>query len=260
MQQLWWTRKETSSFYIDETFFKKEKKKAAEPNLVLFSCRKSRFPFVVLSPTLQLGLKALPLKISSLHVERTTCELKSQPAPETREEWSFRRKQQCWGSGFPSQSPFCGAANKSVARYFLFARLSEGHSSPLRDLFGWCASGASRAEILNSGATVAEVMKWGSLLALRIDLADEKGVFFWFFKSFWESHVRIKFKTSVHNFPRSQPRFFKRETLRATDNDDIHVLVDVSIFIVLQKLLDSGTITLDELEANKAAIVGSSNW
>ena len=58
----------------------------------------------------------------------------------------------------------------------------------------------------------------------------------------------------------AQPRFFKRETLRATDNDDIHVLVDVSILIVLQKLLDSGTITLDELEANKAAIVGSSNW
>ena len=50
------------------------------------------------------------------------------------------------------------------------------------------------------------------------------------------------------------------ETLRATDNDDMHVLVDVSILIVLQKLLDSGTITLDELEANKAAIVGSSNW
>ena len=48
--------------------------------------------------------------------------------------------------------------------------------------------------------------------------------------------------------------------MRATDNDDIHVLVDVSILIVLQKLLDSGTITLDELEANKAAIVGSSNW
>ena len=156
----------------------KEKKKAAKPNLVLFSCRKSRFLFVVLSPTLQLGLKALPLKISSLHIERTTCELKSQPAPETREEWSFRRKQQYWGSGFPSQSPFYGASNKRVARYFLFARLSEGHSRPLRDLFGWCASGASRAEILNSGATVAEVMKWGSLLALRIDLADEKCVFF----------------------------------------------------------------------------------
>ena len=48
--------------------------------------------------------------------------------------------------------------------------------------------------------------------------------------------------------------------MRATDNDDMHVLVDVSILIVLQKLLDSGTITLDELEANKAAIVGSSNW
>ena len=40
----------------------------------------------------------------------------------------------------------------------------------------------------------------------------------------------------------------------------MHVLVDVSILIVLQKLLDSGTITLDELQANKAAIVGSSNW
>ena len=34
---------------------------------------------------------------------------------------------------------------------------------------------------------------------------------------------------------------------------------DVSTLIALQKLLDSGTITLDEFEANKAAIVGSSN-
>ena len=34
---------------------------------------------------------------------------------------------------------------------------------------------------------------------------------------------------------------------------------DVSTLIALQKLLDSGTITLDEFEANKATIVGSSN-
>tara|TARA_B100001113_G_C20601933_1_gene402150 strand:+ start:175 stop:297 length:123 start_codon:yes stop_codon:yes gene_type:complete len=40
----------------------------------------------------------------------------------------------------------------------------------------------------------------------------------------------------------------------------MHVLVYVSSLIVLQKLLDPGTITLDEFKANKAAIVGSSNW
>ena len=34
---------------------------------------------------------------------------------------------------------------------------------------------------------------------------------------------------------------------------------DVSTLIALQKLLDSDTITFDEFEANKAAIVGSSN-
>ena len=34
---------------------------------------------------------------------------------------------------------------------------------------------------------------------------------------------------------------------------------DVSTLIALQKLLDSGTITLDECEANKATIVGPSN-
>ena len=211
IQQLGSTRKETSCFFHWQRILQKGEKDIGQikSRTETKKVYKSRFLCVVLPPTLQRGLKALPLKISSLHVERTTCELKSQPAPETREEWSFRRKQQHWGSGFPSQSPFYGASNKSVARYFLFTRLSEDHSYPLRvwvDLFGWCASGASHAEISKSGAAIAEVTKcfflhyeWSSQM--------KKVLFFWFFKSFWKSNVRIKFKTSVRNFrafPRSQ--------------------------------------------------------
>ena len=105
---------------------------SVKPTPVLFSCSKSRFLCVVVSTTLQRGLTALPLKISSLHVERTKCELKSQPAPETLEEWSFRRKQQHWGFGVSSQSPFYGAPNKRVTLSFSYARLSEGHSRPVR--------------------------------------------------------------------------------------------------------------------------------
>ena len=35
-----------------------------------------------------------------------TCELKSQPALETREEWSFRRKQQHWDPDSQVKFPF----------------------------------------------------------------------------------------------------------------------------------------------------------
>ena len=37
MQQLWSKRKETSSFYVDETFFKKEKKDVGQTKLNAFS-------------------------------------------------------------------------------------------------------------------------------------------------------------------------------------------------------------------------------